>query len=74
MAESRKHEKYDALIYSCRALAPVRTAVAHPCDEPSLAAALDAARVKIINRSWSDPKPRFGRSRHPGASILQDCS
>ena len=42
MAESRMHEKYDALIYSCRALEPVRTAVAHPCDEASLAAAVDA--------------------------------
>jgi phosphate acetyltransferase len=37
MNELRKREKYDALIHSCHALAPVRTAVAHPCDESSLA-------------------------------------
>jgi phosphate acetyltransferase len=46
LAEPRKHEKYDALIYSCHALAPVRTAVAHPCDETSLTGALDAAQAK----------------------------
>jgi phosphate acetyltransferase len=36
------------LIYACHALAPVRTAVAHPCDETSLAGALDATEAKII--------------------------
>jgi acetate kinase len=47
MAEPRKHEKYDALIYACHALAPVRTAVVHPCDETSLAGASEAANAKI---------------------------
>ena len=28
MAEPRRHEKYDRLIYACHALAPVRTVVA----------------------------------------------
>jgi phosphate acetyltransferase len=30
------------------ALAPVRTAVAHPCDEPSLSGAVEVAKVGII--------------------------
>ena len=59
MAESRKHEKYDALIYSCCALAPVRTAVAHPCDEPSLASALGAARAKIIKPILVGPEAKI---------------
>ena len=63
MTEQRKHEKYDALISSCHALAPVRTAVAHPCDETSLVGALDAAPAKIIKPILVGPKPRSGPSQ-----------
>jgi phosphate acetyltransferase len=59
MTEPRKHEKYDALIYRCHALAPVRTAVAHPCDETSLAAAVDAAAAKIIKPILVGPEARI---------------
>jgi phosphate acetyltransferase len=59
MAEPRKHEKYDALIYACHALAPVRTAVVHPCDETSLAGALDAAQAKIIKPILVGPEARI---------------
>jgi phosphate acetyltransferase len=59
MNEVRKHEKYDALIYSCHALAPVRTAVAHPCDESSLAGAVDAAAAKIIKPILVGPEARI---------------
>ena len=59
MTEPRKHEKYDALIYSCHALAPVRTAVAHPCDETSLAGALDAAQAKIIKPILVGPEAKI---------------
>src|SRR6185312_3498245 len=48
MAETRKHEKYEALIAMCRALAPVRTAVVHPCDQSTLQATIEAAQIKII--------------------------
>jgi phosphate acetyltransferase len=44
----RQHEKYDALIARSRQLAPVRTAVAHPCDETSLSAAVEAAGLGLI--------------------------
>jgi phosphate acetyltransferase len=46
--EPRQHEKYDRLIARCRGLAPVPTAVAHPCDEFSLSGAIDAAEARII--------------------------
>ena len=48
MAETRKHEKYEALIAMCRALTPVRTAIVHPCDQSTLQATIEAAQTKII--------------------------
>jgi phosphate acetyltransferase len=59
MTDARKHDKYDALIYSCNALAPVRTAVAHPCDESALAGAVDAAAAKIIKPILVGPEARI---------------
>jgi phosphate acetyltransferase len=44
----RKHEKYERLIERARALSPLTTAVAYPCDESSLAGAVDAARMGLI--------------------------
>jgi phosphate acetyltransferase len=44
----QEHEKYKRLIERARALAPLSTAVAHPCDESSLSAAIDAARIGLI--------------------------
>ncbi|WP_241239028.1 phosphate acetyltransferase [Burkholderia stagnalis] len=46
--DSRSHQKYDALIARCRSLSPVTVAVAHPCDEVSLRAAVDAAQAGLI--------------------------
>jgi len=46
--ETRQHKKYDQLIESCRALPPIATAVAHPCDASSLSAAIDAMRLGLI--------------------------
>ena len=59
MAEPRRHEKYDRLIYACHALAPVRTAVAHPCDETSLRGAVEAAEAKIIKPVLVGPEARI---------------
>ena len=57
--EPRKHEKYDALIYSCHALAPVRVAVAHPCDETSLRGAVEAAEAHLIKPTLVGPEARI---------------
>lgn len=44
----RRHEKYENLIARSQGAAPVATAVAHPCDESSLLASMEAARAGII--------------------------
>lgn len=59
MAEAHNHDKYTALIYACNALAPVRTAVAHPCDEASLAGAVDAAAARLIKPVLVGPEARI---------------
>jgi phosphate acetyltransferase len=46
---SRKHEKFERLLGSARALPKLTVAVVHPCDEASLGAALEAASLGLIN-------------------------
>jgi phosphate acetyltransferase len=41
-------EKYDRLVAAAKALEPVVTAVAHPCDDSSLSGAVDAAKLGLI--------------------------
>ncbi len=55
----RRHEKYEALIARCKALPPTRTAVAHPCDESSLRAAIDAAQAGLIAPILVGPRGRI---------------
>jgi phosphate acetyltransferase len=43
------HEKYDRLIATARKLPPPKVAVAYPCDQNSLEAAVDAARLGLID-------------------------
>jgi phosphate acetyltransferase len=40
--------KYELLLEKCRSLAPVPTAVAHPCEETALEGAMEAAGEKLI--------------------------
>ena len=40
--------KYEALLERCKALAPVPTAVAFPCEASALAGAVEAAQAKLI--------------------------
>jgi len=40
--------KYERLLAKCRSLEPVRTAVAHPCEETALAGAIEAAAQRLI--------------------------
>src|SRR4051812_22839846 len=44
----KKQSKYEALLERCKALPPTPTAVAHPCDESSLQAVVDAAKAGLI--------------------------
>jgi phosphate acetyltransferase len=58
MNTPHKHEKYDRLIAACKGIAPTPTAVAHPCDESSLAGALDAAKLGLIAPILVGPEAR----------------
>ena len=53
------HEKYQRLIDAARAQPPVPTAVAHPCDDASLAGAVNAAKLGLIRPILVGPKARI---------------
>ena len=55
----RQHEKYERLIAAAKALSPLATAVAHPCDETSLKGALDAAEAGLIKPILVGPKDKI---------------
>ena len=55
----RKHEKYDLLLERAKALPPLATAVAHPCDESSLSGAVEAARLGLIAPLLVGPSERI---------------
>ena len=55
----RKHEKYQRLLDFCKSLPPTPTAVVHPCDESSLAGAVDAAKLGLIAPILVGPKARI---------------
>lgn len=59
VAQLRPHEKYERLIAATETLAPLPTAVAHPCDETSLRGALDAAQSGMIIPILVGPKERI---------------
>ena len=56
---SRKHEKYERLIAYCKALPPVPTAVAYPCDQTSLQGAIDAKKLGLIEPILFGPDARI---------------
>jgi phosphate acetyltransferase len=55
----RKHEKYERLIARCKELAPVPTAVAHPCDESSLRGAVEAAEMGLLQPILVGPRAKI---------------
>jgi phosphate acetyltransferase len=56
---SHRHEKYQRLIDAAKALQPVVTAVAHPCDESSLTGAIDAAKLGLIEPLLVGPQAKI---------------
>ena len=55
----RQHHKYDRLITATRKLAPLPTAIAHPCDESSLRGVVEAAQAGMIVPILVGPKERM---------------
>ena len=54
-----QHEKYLELINRAKAVRPTVTAVAHPCDESSLQAVVEAARLGLIEPILVGPASRL---------------
>jgi phosphate acetyltransferase len=54
-----QHEKYLQLINRAKAVQPTVTAVAHPCDESSLQAVVEAARLGLIEPILVGPAARL---------------
>src|SRR3954469_12193187 len=48
MTHTTGNGKYEQLLTRCERLAPVPTAVAHPCEATALAGAVDAAKLGLI--------------------------
>jgi phosphotransacetylase len=57
--ESRGSGKYEALLARCRGMAPIPTAVAHPCDDASLGAVVEAAEAGLIAPILVGPAERI---------------
>jgi phosphate acetyltransferase len=54
-----KHEKYQRLIDYCHSVPPLPTAVVHPCDQSSLAGAVEAAQLGLIAPILVGPADRI---------------
>jgi phosphotransacetylase len=59
MAQETGTGRYEQLIAQCKSLAPVPTAVAHPCEQSALAGAAEAAAVGLIVPIYVGPKARI---------------
>jgi hypothetical protein len=54
--------KYERLLERCAGLAPIPTAVAHPCEQSALAGALEAAENGLITPILVGPEKKLRRS------------
>ena len=61
-----EHSKYEALMDRCKGLPPAKAAVAYPCDETSLTAAVEAAEAGLIEPVLVGPPGRIAEvaARH----------
>jgi phosphotransacetylase len=66
--------KYEALLERCRGLEPVPTAVAHPCEETALAAAIEAAAKGLIAPTLVGPVAKIKEVAKKSGLNLGDAS
>jgi phosphate acetyltransferase len=71
---AREYRVYPTLIERCKSLEPVRTAVAHPCDESSLAGALEAAEAGLIRPILVGPEARIRALAEQHGLDLSPCA
>ena len=57
--EGDGHEKFRRLVDVAQRHPPVKTAVAHPCDEVSLESAVEAARMRLVEPILTGPASRI---------------
>jgi phosphotransacetylase len=72
-ATRRRYRVYPSLIERCAGLEPVTVAVAHPCDEASLAGALEAAEAGLIVPILVGPKARVQAAAEQLGSDIKPC-
>src|SRR6478735_1992753 len=58
-ASRNNHDKFHALLAAAQKHAPLKVAVAHPCDEASLGSVVEAARLKLIQPILVGPEQRI---------------
>jgi phosphate acetyltransferase len=54
-----KHQRYQRLVATAKSLAPMVTAVAHPCDQSSLEGAIKAAEMGLIRPILIGPQAKI---------------
>ena len=58
-ASQNTHDKFHALVKRAQSHAPLKVAVAHPCDQVSLESAVEAAKLKLIEPILVGPEQRI---------------
>jgi phosphate acetyltransferase len=61
MSESRGTGKYERVLARCKDIPAITAAVAHPCDDASLGAVIEAARAGILRPILVGPAERMRR-------------
>jgi phosphate acetyltransferase len=70
MAQETGTGKYEQLVARCKSLAPVSTAVVHPCERSALAGAAEAAAAGLITPIYVGPQARISEIAREDAISL----
>ena len=62
MTETRGTGKYERVLARCKDVPPITAAIAHPCDDVSLGAVVEAARAGILQPIIVGPADRIRRA------------
>jgi len=73
VAAPRTHQVFERLIGRCKALEPIRTAVAYPMSEVALLGAADAAREQLIAPVLLGPKRAIESLARQVRADLSSC-
>src|SRR6266566_5130383 len=65
-------ERYDRLVRAAQRLAPVTTAVAHPCDQISIEGVVEAARLGLIAPILVGPPERIRDAAERAEAAISD--